>query len=40
VGWISGTAGLVLAVIAGMLLSTVISGHCTLYTKLRIKKTI
>jgi hypothetical protein len=40
VGWISGTAGLVLAVIAGMLLSTVVSGHCTLYTKLRIKKTI
>ena len=38
-GWVNGIAGLVLAVIAGMLLSTVISGHCTLYTKLGIKKT-
>lgn len=39
-GWISGIAGLVLAVLAGMLLSSVVSGHCPLYGKLGIKKTI
>jgi hypothetical protein len=39
-GWANGIAGLVLAVIAGMLLSSVISRHCPLYGKLGIKKTI
>ncbi len=39
-GWVAGTAGLVLAVLAGMLLSSVASGHCPLYAKLGIKKTI
>lgn len=39
-GWVNGIAGLVLAVIAGMLLSSVVSGHCPLYGKLGIKKTI
>ena len=39
-GWVEGIAGLVLAVIAGMLLSSVASGHCPLYVKLGIKKTI
>ena len=39
-GWITGIAGLVLAVFAGMLLSSVASGHCPLYAKLGIKKTI
>jgi hypothetical protein len=39
-GWITGIAGLVLAVLAGMLLSSVASGHCPLYAKLGIKKTI
>ena len=39
-GWVEGIAGLVLAVIAGMLLSRVASGHCPLYVKLGIKKTI
>jgi len=38
-GWISGIAGVVLCVLAGMLLSSVISGHCPLYSKLGIKKT-
>ena len=38
-GWITGIAGTVLAVIAGMLLSSVISGYCPLYVKLGIKKT-
>lgn len=38
-GWISGIAGLALAVLAGMLLSSVISGHCPLYGKLGIRKT-
>ena len=40
VGWVTGIAGLVLAVLAGMLLSSVASGHCPLYAKLGIKKTI
>jgi hypothetical protein len=39
-GWVMGIAGLALAVIAGMLLSSVISGHCPLYVMLGIKKTI
>ena len=39
-GWVKGIAGLVLAVFAGMLLSSVASGHCPLYAKLGIKKTI
>jgi hypothetical protein len=39
-GWITGIAGLVLAVLAGMLLSSVVSGYCPLYAKLGIKKTI
>jgi hypothetical protein len=39
-GWVNGIAGLVLAVIAGMLLSSVISGHCPLYGKMGIKKTM
>lgn len=38
--WITGIAGLVLAVLAGMLLSSVASGHCPLYVMLGIKKTI
>lgn len=40
VGWITGIVGLVLAVLAGMLLSSVISGHCPLYVMLGIRKTI
>jgi hypothetical protein len=39
-GSVTGIAGLVLAVFAGMLLSSVASGHCPLYAKLGIKKTI
>ena len=39
-GWVTGIVGLVLAVLAGMLLSSVISGHCPLYVMLGIKKTI
>jgi hypothetical protein len=39
-GWASGITGLVLAVIAGMLLSSVVSGHCPLYGKMGIKKTM
>ena len=39
-GWVTGIVGLVLAVIAGMLLSSVVSGHYPLYVKLGIKKTI
>jgi hypothetical protein len=39
-GWVTGIPGLVLAVLAGMLLSSVASGHCPLYAKLGIKKTI
>lgn len=39
IGWIAGIAGVVLAVVAGMLLSSVISGYCPLYAKLGIKKT-
>jgi len=39
-GWITGIVGLVLAVLAGMLLSSVISGHCPLYAMLGIRKTI
>lgn len=39
-GWVNGIAGLVLAVIAGMLISSVASRHCPLYVKLGIKKTI
>ena len=39
-GWTTGIVGLVLAVFAGMLLSSVISGHCPLYVMLGIKKTI
>ncbi|MCX5828051.1 MAG: DUF2892 domain-containing protein [Deltaproteobacteria bacterium] len=37
--WVTGIAGLVLAILAGMLLSSVASGHCTLYVMLGIKKT-
>jgi hypothetical protein len=40
VGWVTGITGLVLAVLAGMLLSSVASGHCPLYAKLGIEKTI
>ena len=39
-GWVTGITGLILAVFAGMLLSSVASGHCPLYAKLGIKKTI
>jgi Protein of unknown function (DUF2892) len=39
-GWVTGIVGLVLAVIAGMLLLNIASGHCPLYVKLGIKKTI
>jgi hypothetical protein len=39
-GWVMGIAGLVLAVLAGMLLSSVISGHCPLYVMLGIKKSV
>jgi hypothetical protein len=39
-GWVTGIAGLVLAVLAGMLLSSVVSGHCPLYVRLGIKKSI
>ena len=39
-GWVTGIAGLVLAVLAGMLLSSVASRHCPLYVMLGIKKTI
>ena len=39
-GWVNGITGLVLAVLAGMLLSSVASGYCPLYAKLGIKKTI
>ena len=39
-GWITGITGLVLAVIAGMLLSSVASGYCPLYTRLGNKKSI
>ena len=35
-GWISGIVGLVLAVGSGMLLSSVMSGHCPLYLKLGV----
>ncbi|MBN2178021.1 MAG: DUF2892 domain-containing protein [Deltaproteobacteria bacterium] len=35
-GWISGIVGLILAVGSGMLLSSVMSGHCPLYAKLGI----
>jgi len=39
-GWVTGIVGLVLAVLAGMLLSSVLSGYCPLYAMLGIKKTI
>ncbi|NPU86289.1 MAG: DUF2892 domain-containing protein [Syntrophaceae bacterium] len=39
-GWITGITGLILAVIAGMLLSSVASGYCPLYVRLGIKKSI
>jgi hypothetical protein len=39
-GWVDGIVGLVLAVLAGMLLSSVLSGYCPLYAMLGIKKTI
>jgi hypothetical protein len=39
-GWVAGIVGLVLAVLAGMLLSSVVSGYCPLYVMLGIKKTI
>jgi len=39
-GWVTGIVGLVLAVLAGMLLSSVLSGYCPLYVMLGIKKTI
>jgi hypothetical protein len=35
-GWISGIVGLILAVASGMLLSSVMSGHCPLYVKLGV----
>lgn len=38
--WVTGIAGLVLAVLAGMLISSAISGQCPLYVMLGIKKTI
>ena len=38
--WIGGIAGVVLCVIAGMLLSSVVSGYCPLYHMLGIKKTM
>ena len=37
-GWIGGIAGVVLCVLAGMLLSSVVSGFCPLYVKLGLKK--
>ncbi|HOG08020.1 MAG: DUF2892 domain-containing protein [Syntrophales bacterium] len=39
-GCVTGLAGLVLAVLAGMLLSSVASGHCPLYVRLGIKKSV
>ena len=39
-GWVTGIVGLALAILAGMLLSSVLSGHCPLYAMLGIKKTI
>jgi hypothetical protein len=36
VGWVSGIVGLILAVGSGMLLSSVMSGHCPLYVKLGV----
>jgi hypothetical protein len=39
-GWVTGMVGLVLAVIAGMILSSVLSGYCPLYAMMGIKKTI
>jgi hypothetical protein len=39
-GWITGFTGLALAVISGMLLSSVASGYCPLYARLGIKKSI
>jgi hypothetical protein len=39
-GWMTGITGLVFAVVAGMLLSSVASGHCPLYARLGIKKTV
>jgi len=36
--WVTGIAGLVLAVLAGMLLSSAASGHCPLYVMLGINK--
>lgn len=36
VGWVSGIVGLILAVGSGMLLSSVMSGHCPLYLKLGV----
>lgn len=39
-GWVTGIAGLVLAVLAGMLLSSVVSRYCPLYGPLEIKKSI
>ena len=39
-GWVTGIVGLVLAVLAGMLLSSVASGYCPLCAKLGIKKTV
>ncbi len=36
IGWISGIVGLILAVGSGMLLSSVMSGHCPLYAKLGV----
>lgn len=39
VGWVTGIIGLVLAVLAGMLLSSVLSGHCPLYALIGVKKT-
>lgn len=38
--WTTGITGLVLAVLAGMLLSSVVSGHCPLYVRLGIKRSM
>lgn len=39
-GWVTGITGLVLAVLAGMLLSSVASGYCPLYTMLGMKRKV
>jgi len=39
-GWVTGITGLILAVLAGMLLSSVVSGYCPLYVMLGIKRKV